>query len=254
MSKKTSKYGHCVICGKYKKLTKEHVPPKKAFNNHRYSINLIKDSSPFSEPIRKKYQQGGISFFTLCEKCNNNTGSWYADAYVDWCLFGMDILRRSKGKPSLHYFNKIYPLRIIKQIIVMMFSLNENEFREINPYLERFVLNKELNHLPDEYDVYVYYNLEGHPRYHGYTALSQNGKMSVFCEFTYPPYGFVLTLQNMPPPNNRMTKITYFSDFQYDTEWDIDLCINPLATWLGYIPGDYRSKEEIQKALIKDTK
>lgn len=249
---KEKTYGNCVICGTYGELTQEHVPPKKAFNNNRYYIHLLNDKDPFAEPIRKWHKQGGIRFPTLCYSCNNNTGSWYANDYVNWCYFGMDILRRSKGRPSLYYFNKIYPLRIIKQIIVMMFSTNDDVFREMNPYLERFVMNKHLTHLPDEYSVYMYYNLEGNPRYQGYAVMSDGGKMSVLSEVTFPPYGFVLTMQDSECPDNRLTDITYFSCFQYDTEWEVDLHLNPLPTWLHNSPADYRSKEDIQQTIAQN--
>ncbi|MTI29315.1 hypothetical protein [Xanthovirga aplysinae] len=251
MGKKEKKFGNCVICGEYGVLTQEHVPPKRAFNNNRYYVHLINDEDPLAEPVKKWYKQGGIRFYTLCEKCNNNTGAWYANEYIDWCYFGMDILRRSNGRPSLYYFNKIYPLRVIKQIIVMMFSVNNDSiFRELNPYLEQFVLNKWMNHLPPEYNVYVYYNIRGKPRYKGYTVSYDKGKISVLCEVTYPPYGFVLTLQDSPPPDDRLTKISHFADFQYDTEWEIELNLNSLPTWLPNIPADYRTKEEIQTAIL----
>ncbi len=108
-----------------------------------------------------------------------------------------------------------------------------------------------LNHLPEEYQVYMYYNVGGNPRYLGYSVSSTGGKISVMCEITYPPYGFVLTLQNSEPPDEKLTNITYFSDFQYDTEWEVDINLNPLPTWLSDVPGDYRKKEEIQNAILQ---
>lgn len=246
---KLEKVGICVICGKYGQLTEEHVPPKRAFNTHRYHIYLLNDQDPFAKPIKEWHRQGGIRFMTLCPKCNNDTGSWYASAYIDWCYFGMDILRRSGGRPSLYYFNKIYPLRVLKQIIVMMFSVNSKVFRASNPYLEKFVLDKTQNHLPKEYSVYMYYNVEGRQRYQGYTVSGSPGKISVLCEITFPPYGFVLTLQKSKCPDPRLTDISYFADFSYDTEWEVDLNLNPLPTWIPNFPGDYRQKEDIKRAI-----
>ena len=81
--------GQCCICGKTKKLTKEHVPPHKAFNSVRSHglsgdnlINAIQD---------KKYKttinQSGSCDYTLCAECNNNTGTWYANHYVEFVHF-----------------------------------------------------------------------------------------------------------------------------------------------------------------------
>lgn len=140
-------YGICHICGKYGKLSKEHVPPKSSFNNMRsisvnfeQAITLGPDTMP-KGPVH----QGGIFFYTLCEKCNSNTGHWYGSRFIRWCYQGMDILIRTGGKPTLIYMRYLFPLAIIKQILTMFFSVNTEKFRVPNTELVQFVLNKEKN-------------------------------------------------------------------------------------------------------------
>lgn len=59
--------GFCAICGEFKKLTKDHVPPK--------GVNNLRNSE-LRELMRKDIErgvtsQGGTHFKTICEICNN---------------------------------------------------------------------------------------------------------------------------------------------------------------------------------------
>ena len=86
--------GTCKICGQFKELTEEHIPPKHAFNSTTVTV------LPFEEAIKVmtgadgrlpwdtqglngRRQQGGHKKYCLCRECNNNTGAWYMRAYTD---------------------------------------------------------------------------------------------------------------------------------------------------------------------------
>ena len=248
--------GNCCICGDYEKLTEEHVPPRKAFNNNRYYIAAIDNENPFSTVGKKKFGQGGIKYFSLCARCNNNTGSWYADDYIKWCYYGIQIIQRSGGKTTLYHINEIYPLRIIKQIIVMFFSINGDFLSQQYPYLTKFVLDKNTKNLPPEIQVFAYFNIEGNPRYNSFSVVgdfSNSANSLNISEFTFPPYGFVLSFDDKTKPSNHLREITHFADFSYNTKWDVDLDLETLPTWMPY-PHDYRSKKEIQDQLEKNKK
>jgi hypothetical protein len=55
--------------------------------------------------------------YTLCERCNNQTGSWHGPKYADWAYQGMQIVGATKGAPTLIYNFRIFPLRVIKQVV-----------------------------------------------------------------------------------------------------------------------------------------
>src|SRR5687767_12864916 len=127
MARRPKHSGTCQICGMHGKLSFEHVPPEAAFNDKKYHYSreakeIIDDSNSttiedyFVTRNNGRKKQGGIGFFTLCTKCNNNTGSWYGKDFVSWAFQCMSILLKSSGKPSLYYPTFIFPLRIIKQI------------------------------------------------------------------------------------------------------------------------------------------
>jgi hypothetical protein len=248
MGKRTQN-GKCHICGSTGNLSFEHVPPESAFNDKPVILK------PF-EGGKGKIQQRGMGAYTLCELCNNNTGSWYGANFVKFCHMGMEILQKSKGNPKLIYLYQLYPLRIIKQIITMMFSANSEIFADKHSDLVRFVLDKERKYLSPRYRFWLYYNNVGEPRFSGIMARANfnNGSSIIFSEITYPPFGYVMTLENSEkrndPPDDRLIEISDFVRYGYN-EFDYrEIKAFPLPTHLEF-PGDYRTSEEIYKDFVK---
>ena len=234
-------------------LSFEHIPPRKAFNERpvvRARFEELVGLGP-DEPIRGQTQQRGMGEYTLCPKCNNNTGSWYGKNFVDWCYQGFEILLRSKGNPSLLYLNYLFPLRILKQIITMFFSVNGAEFCDANPELVKFVLNRDKKYLSPKYRFFVYYNTSSRLRCSGVSARidinTQN--ICVFSEMNYFPYGYVMTFDS-PPSDLRLFDITHFSMCSYNEFKVTTLKLSVLPTHLWF-PGDYRPKEQIIRDRIK---
>lgn len=162
MSRKKHVEGICHICGAYGPLSFEHVPPQKAFNcSTGYMLrgyDAIKMGVVESIPEHSgQHYQGGVGENTLCGRCNNNTGHWYGAAYVDWATQGLEVLLRTRLAPTLYYAFRIYPLRVLKQIICCFISINGEGFREKNEELARFVLDKERFGLNPKYQIYVFY-------------------------------------------------------------------------------------------------
>lgn len=254
--------GYCQICGSYGQLSFEHVPPEKAFNAGKefYTASIeqlmpLEKDDPigaFQNAIENKIakkKQGGIGFNSLCVTCNNNTGSWYASDYINWVHQILGILLKANNKPTLYYPTFMFPLRVIKQIIVMFFSINKL-LHTTDPDLVRFVLNREKRFLDPRYKVYCYYNLVGEKRYIGDTIMGELGNRVVtrISELTFPPLGFVLTIGG-EKPDNKLIDISHFSKFEYNCWTERYENFNVLPTFLNNIPADYRTKEEINKAI-----
>jgi len=240
--------GHCAICSTYGPLTFEHVPPEKAFNDRPVVMLAAEKAMNLAPGERAKgpIQQRGMGAYTLCGKCNNDTGGWYGGAFVDWCAQGMDILRRAGGRPTLIYPHHIYPLRIFKQIITMFFSANPGSLRH-HSELVTFVLDKERQYLSPTYRVFVYYNNIGRTRFHGLGGLLnvEKGTSILMSEITFPPFGYVLTLDS-PPPDQRLVEVTYFARSAYDAQIALPFRLPVLPTHV-WVPGDYREHGQIMK-------
>jgi len=241
--------GPCHICGKIGTLSFEHVPPKKAFNSYRVIKGNWQDEITLGPDAKIKgpIEQKGAGFYTLCERCNNITGHWYGHRFVDWCYLAMELLGKTDGQPSHTYLSEIYPLAIIKQIITMIFSVNRHNFRDMHPERVHFVLNRDEQYLSPRYKVYVYYNLKGRLRYSGTAGLFdiRTGKVYVFSEITFPPFGYVMTIES-DPPDPRLANITHFARYGYNEIGEMSTNIPVLETHLATLPGDYRTRAHIQ--------
>lgn len=255
--------GKCKVCGEIGKLTFEHVPPKNAFNKGSYyaaqidDLTAVKEMQLFSfdgEQVDKaflgKKHQGGIGYYSLCERCNNTTGRKYAKYYIEWVMQNMSILQKTNGRPSLVYPTYFYPLRVIKQIVTMFFSVMTDFTQQYESELVRFVLNQEIRNLSERYKIYCYYNLKGQPRYMGDNFIGNVGGKTIHAhEITFPPFGFVMTFDS-PKPDERLKDITSFAAFSYSQRCEFYGNFHTLPTHLSNIPLDYRPKEVIQTAIL----
>ena len=240
--------GICCICGQYKKLSFEHLPPRKAFNDQPVVLARFEEligKNP-SDSIKGKAEQKGAGAYTICNKCNNDTGSWYGRSYISWVRQGMTLGDKSHGEPTLLYLFRIYPLRVIKQIMTMFFSANGQNFQAVNPNLVKFVLNKKKKYLEPKFKIYAAYNFSTTARQSGIVGrVADKGKRHLLSEFSFPPFTYVLTIDSMLH-DKRLQDISYFANFDYDQQavvW-LELAVLPIYS---YVPGDYRSKEEIDK-------
>jgi hypothetical protein len=252
--------GYCRICGKECKLTYEHIPPKGAFNNNKHfytsTVNPLHNSksTDFRELTEidlktAKKQQGGIGFYTLCSSCNNSTGSWYAEEYIRWVYFCRLHLHNQNYAPSTPLKFPIYPLKIIKQIIAMFLSLNYREASITYPSLKNYILHKESNKLDPAIRIFVYYNTEGKVRYIANNVIGHFNDSSTYhvSEITFPPIGLVMSI-GTGKPEKELTEITWFNSYKYDELINYSQLFNLLPTHLN-VPCDYRTEEEIRKAL-----
>lgn len=250
------KTGDCCICGKNGLLTQEHVPPKQAYNKIRtveYTLSDVLTSGKDSS--KRKTKQGGVKFETLCEKCNNDTGSWYAAEYASWATIGFDIIsnwqkkEQTEGVVILH---KVYPLRFLKQCATCMFSVigqySGAGFAQNNPDLVSFVLDKNSQILPSQYRFFM----DLYPISKNKPTILQRlpffGRLSVKLtpsglivgdqspiaptEMAHPPFRIRMTLNGDLPES---TEITSFAQYAYDEEVDVSLPLR-IAESSGTLP------------------
>src|SRR5438552_9098445 len=77
--------GRCRICGEQRVLTREHIPPRSAFNKERGRVHsLMEWLARTADGILPGglLRQGGNWGYTLCGPCNNFLGHEYADEYT----------------------------------------------------------------------------------------------------------------------------------------------------------------------------
>lgn len=248
-------YGDCCICGLHSKLSFEHVPPRAAYNGQRvFEANirgLVAGNWDGQErPSQGEWVQRGAGKETLCEQCNNDTGSWYGTPYVSWAKQAVELIDRSGGELSLAYPYTIYPLRVLKQVVTMFCSACGPKLCERFPELRKFVLDKSEQYMPHDLRIFAYLldpKKSGAYRQSGMSGVIKNNREHVFAEVAFAPLGFVLTGDVMPI-NPELLDITFFSHSRYHDSAHLFLksAVLPINTWL---PGDYRTKDEIRKTV-----
>ncbi|MEW6042378.1 MAG: hypothetical protein AB1633_12740 [Elusimicrobiota bacterium] len=254
MGRKKKGYGTCSICLRENvEMTREHVPPKKAFNQNDVFFYSVDPSSASEVIWNKKSQQGGAWNYNLCESCNTKTGSWYGGAYVEFAkqcaeyLFITPMLKRVSCN-----FRQIYPLRIIKQMLAIICSTSGEGVVRANPWIGNFILNPNERNMPDkEIRVMAYLSAyRGVGRTTGIARIlnTHTGAIRVISEFNWWPLGFALVFDRQRYP--LYTDISLWASYCYDVRKDIgrDLMVLPIST--AY-PHDHRTREQLERDRAK---
>ena len=204
MSKK-EQFGICHICGQYKKLTYEHIPPEASFNSVKQRLctvdTLLETPRSGNHPpwdtsgLRYQQFQQGTGFYTLCGDCNSFTGAKYGAVYCSIIqAIGNEVLKtpidqRQYGL-NLHIENANL-LAFFKQILSMFCSINEppfgTEFRD-------FLLDENsTDFYGDRHKIFMYLHAGKVVRYVPFQVQGniKTGTMTAFSEISTFPVGFI---------------------------------------------------------------
>jgi hypothetical protein len=239
MAKKKIHEGKCAICGVFGRLSFEHIPPRSAFNHKPILVQDHEKLFEQSSPVFGKHSKSNKGFgrHTLCESCNNKTGDWYARDFTEFSKQGMEFLKSSEHPTQIisgQY--KIKPLNVIKQVCTMFMAISPG-WLQLNDELVSFILEKESNSLPKNYQIFMYSTFSKYKRMMGMQVVYSKGKVSNWAEFNFQPFGFLLC-DKSDPPNEFLVDITGFSNFQLDQEVEVKigmplLHIKQKDIWVG---------------------
>ncbi len=241
--------GPCHICGRVCQLSWEHVPPESAFNDRpivRAVIDKVLTGDRWDGRSGEKVQRGSGGF-TLCERCNNDTGSWYGAEYAEWANQGLELLARIDAR--YHTENdrfcvpfRGYPARFLKQVITMFFSVNECGFADQHPELVQYVLDKRRRCLPPRYGVDLVLVRGAFARSSGVSGRANfaNGQVEISSEVAHFPFAVRLIL-NADEHLDRVGALERFAEYAFEDRREVWIftTAGDIAT---AFPGDYRSQ------------
>lgn len=290
--------GFCALCGTYGDLTYEHIPPKAAFNSAPAKMytgtELLKKEAgqmPWDvQGLTYVNRQKGAGKYSLCEKCNNDTGTWYGAAYHDMAQRTATALHHPEIMSSKGLSVKdVYPLRFLKQILSMFCSVNDYKSlcayanpvqvpnrEQLSPLfqnmvasqeslyeaslltneLRQFVLDRDAVGLDKtKFKVCMYLTKSPLLKLNGISAAIhiEENTYDIVSEITAAPFGFLLYFnpsENLKCPG---ADITSFADVGYNDRGEINFPLHILEM-NTYFPTDYRSKDEIEKAIAEGDK
>ena len=255
MSKNIS--GKCALCGKECNLSFEHIPPKAAFNSNPVkpvtaeTILNHEENAPWdTEGLPYSNQQQGMGLYSLCPECNNNTGSWYGEEYINLTHKIHYVFRNFESTENkLITLKDIYPARIIKQVLSMFCSINTN-YSAIED-LKHFVINKESVGIDkSKYKICMYFTKSHVTKYSPLSGLLniQKAKHDLVSEITAYPLGFIMYFKPSNDLEYEGVDITSFCDYSYDDCGTFQMPLIVLEV-NNFLPLDYRTKEEIMQCV-----
>lgn len=245
--------GICRICKKRSKLSFEHIPPKAAFNKYTKFrsipfLEYVQNSHKEDYNPKAKLQQGGLGDYCLCRNCNSFLGNNYVPDYFKMAQVGKSIFQAKDFEKAIFTTIDISPLRFLKQVIAMFVCMNDSKFTDQEPELLKFLQNPKEKNLPEKYRVFMYLNNVGQLRNLTTMFTNTHGYVN---ELTFPPFGFVLSME--PKYSFSLTEITHFKNIDEDYRDEVKYMLLNLPTHLPF-PTDYRTLEEIEKALEENRK
>jgi hypothetical protein len=248
--------GHCRLCGSFRQLTFEHLPPKSAGNasKRRYASALeilrAQDIAEFpSEGV--VIQQRGSGFYLLCKECNellSNLG--YVEEYrnlVGATAHAMaDFIGDLPDDEALPekvrlQVGQLYPGRIVRQALAMaMCASGSPHFGNLFPGLRDCVVNGTPTELPLGMSLHVAIVAGPRARFvPPIVAIDRaSSEWQVLLEATFAPLSWVLRLSNSPP-NLSLADVSDWTKLRVDDQLDFE--IETQAGFVfGAVPLDYR--------------
>ncbi len=219
-------YRICPLCGENKiesGFDFPHIFPKSCNNNSRifgFSMeNILNEEEIYKEngkPKGKYINQRGFGLESICKDCNNYSGSHYTNAFKDFYEQGLETYQnRTSSEVNLSCKN-IYPLRILKEILMMFVIINHK--KPLIGNFKDYLLNKENSNLPNGYKIYIYFSEDIVSKaLHG--QANDINSISFSSLVSFKPFGFILTYNSKPSLLYRNTcSITAFSKYLYDEQ------------------------------------
>ena len=244
--------GRCRICARRTELTREHIPPRTAFNTRQGTSPTLLEwySNPGLElPDTGSVFQGGVWGYILCDRCNNTTGR-YGREYGDWARGAARVLTSLErsleeldhldqwGYANVH-FRGVYPGRFVRQAISMVLSVSGSfELSARHPELRELALGGRPMPLPA--DLRLFLGLYAGPmvRFVGGpwgqpTWSDQADGWSWVIEAAFPPFSIQLLVDGDP---SRLGGVDISGFTKIDTAAKSDFQIEKWMIGFGHIP------------------
>ncbi len=247
----------CKLCGQKAALSFEHIPPKSAYNKNKvktYSGKQLigREQYPWVlDDLPYKQSQKGSGLHSLCQQCNNNTGTWYGNEYTKFVNAVLGILKQADNIKSNNFIQfKLFdfkPLAVFKQI--MSFFCSTNTYNVFDDGLRSFVMTPESNQFDDaKYRLYMYLVDPRKQSYSSWTGqmvcIRNDAKMYSCSEVIVPPFGYLIRFNDKKEFEYKECDITDFSKCEYSAKYDCEFRLRVFER-NTFLPTDYRTKEEI---------
>jgi hypothetical protein len=199
-----------------------------------------------------RISQKGAGNFTLCEKCNNKTGSKYAVNYAEFAQGLEGAAETLVAGQGARVELEFCPQNVLKQMAVMFLTANPPEFGKNNPDFVDYAAEPTSQILPKRFRFHLALTTRSQSMYSRQSAVTtlaraDSGLVTTFSEIAYHPLILVMSFQSSKP-DTRLLKVNYFRHYALDRPQKIqlDLFALPIASpW----PADYRTEEKVRSEV-----
>lgn len=275
--------GVCRICQKYGKLSREHFPPKGAFNRDSFKVQGVNQHKRVDDTIvwYETLKHGGNARYATCEECNNLTGDWYARDYINFVNKIQPYARPMNVGLGEIDVSDFFPLRVVKQVLCsFLVVINPDAkakldaacapsakrdgnlpppelFMDVSvahkalPEIRRFVLDREATGLPEGVRLYLYLVAQPAGRTSSISVRGSRttGEVAVLSELAWWPIGWVLFFHG-ESPLEPLLDVTEWADFGYSTV--VSATLRLPCHWIqGKFPLDFRDPNGVEEGVAK---
>ena len=260
----------CALCGRETEMTFEHIPPKSCFNSTPFKpvsgetmIKAMSDNkrNPWeTNGLPYENQQRGFGKWSLCSDCYSKTGSWYGEDYAKFSRSLHSLLEKNdvetNGYIDFEIFD-VYPLRIVKQMLSMICSINQQFFDDERiKTIADFVLDNEAKVLNNQ-NYRIFFYLISNKTFTKVCPMSwlikgtnntEEFTIDIASEIYAYPIGIVVYFNPREGFNHCGVDITELCEAGYDQKANMRINVPILESNILF-PCDYRSREEITSCM-----
>lgn len=231
----TKIYGNCPLCGKKNcEFDLPHIHPGCCDNKDSvfgFSLeDVIERKQIFKENGRatgKYINQKGFVLYSICKECNHYSGLHYTKGFQDFYKQGLKAYENRCSSIVDLSCKNIYPLRIIKEILMMFVIINHDQ--PLIGNFKKYLRNKENQEFPKDYEIYTYFT-EDNYRFalHSEAIRNVDGEILYPCYslVSYKPFGFILTHNSFTSKKyNKICSIMNFNNYKYNEQESLKLTL-----------------------------
>ncbi len=205
------------------------MPPKATGNNRPVNMIGLENVTPLGGYLYKKFKKmpQGMGGYKLCKRCNNLTGSWYAESYIDFSNHVNKVMRENTGSKDVEIRFNIKPLNFLKQVVCLLLCADQatGTLRNIISKTN-FILNKEEKKLPERLFISQKFTLQPTYAFKGYIpSWESENVFSSAIEFVYRPFYFKATFEPQEI-DTTSTDLLDYAKYDYDQEVEIVLLVD----------------------------
>lgn len=238
----------CRLCGARGGLTAEHAPSRKAGNVGSMLRGTIDEHATIaSGEIKFKSELvQAATFQSLCQDCNNLSGTWYNPAYVKFTRAARAVARPEFADELVSIPGAFHRQRIAKQALVSIVAMSQAGLTNRYPDLRTSLVSRDDRRpLVAPMRLWLFVKVNTHPLAM-YTGIMQAIEIArhrgyLVAGFSFWPLGWILTLGDVEVVPGA-SDVSPWVELGYNDKVTSE--ISCPAQFAHEYPGDFRRPEE----------